>query len=109
MEANQVSPSQIAITPTHPLLLAAAASVTMLSLAGVGTLAGWRPGPGAQNGSPPELAARLTAVPASFPIPARQHIALPKKAPGPVAVSTDHVPVSKRPEIRPENFPLSWE
>lgn len=93
MEASQISPSQIAVTPTHPLLLVAAASVTLLSFAGVGTLAGWLPGPAAQNGSPPELAAQLAPIPAAAPIPARQTIAVSKKAPGRVAESAGHAPV----------------
>ena len=97
MEAKQVSPSQIAVTPTHPLLLIAAASVTLLSFAGIGTLAGWLPGPGAQNGSPPELAAQLTAMPAAAPSPARQNITVPtRKVPGRAAETADHAPVSVR-------------
>ena len=51
MKANQVTATPITTTPTHPLLLLAAASVTLLSLAGVGVLAGWLPGPIAQNAS----------------------------------------------------------
>jgi outer membrane lipoprotein SlyB len=92
MEAKQVTATPITITPTHPLLLLAAASVTLLSLAGVGTLAGWLPGPAAHNASPPEVAAKLTTMPAAAPIPPRQNIAVPQKAPGPVAESAKHAP-----------------
>jgi hypothetical protein len=52
MEATHVSPSPITTPHTHPLLLVAAASVTVLSLAGVGVLAGWLPGPGAHSAEP---------------------------------------------------------
>lgn len=98
MEAGQVKAIPFTVTPTHPLLLLAAASVTMFSLAGVGALAGWLPGPGVQNTSPPEVAAhlpaKLTAIPAAAPISAkisaRQNIAMPKKAPGPVAQYNEH-------------------
>ncbi len=110
MEASQVSPSQIAVTPTHPLLLLAATSVTLLSFAGVGTLAGWLPGPVAQSGSPPELAtqltptlaAQLTALPAAAPSPARQNIAVPtRKVPGRAAETADHAPLSIRRDAPP--------
>lgn len=94
METIQVRPSQIAITPTHPLLLVAAASVTLFSLAGVGALAGWLPGPAAPNGSPSELAAQSTAI-AAAPIPARQRIAVPQKAPKPIAQSVAHALVGE--------------
>lgn len=85
MEAAQVSPSQIAIPHTHPLLLVAAASITVLSLAGVGVLAGWLPGPGAQ----PAVPAALATVPATAPISVRQHVPVPQEKAKPVAKSSD--------------------
>lgn len=56
--------------PTHPLLLVAAASVTALSFAGVGMMAGWLPGPAAHNGRLDEAAviAKATTPPASVSI-----------------------------------------
>lgn len=75
MEASQVSPSQISVVQTHPLLLAAAASVTVLSLAGVGVLAGWLPGPGAPAAPP----AQLAAAPAAAPISIQQHVTVPQE------------------------------
>lgn len=59
----------------HPLLLAAAASVTVLSLAGVGVLAGWLPGPGqGATHEPPKVA---QASPA--PISIQQTVNLPQE------------------------------
>ncbi|MBL8478080.1 MAG: hypothetical protein JNK59_02125, partial [Sterolibacteriaceae bacterium] len=66
MEATQAGHTGIAATQTHPLLLVAAASVTVLSLAGVGALAGWLPGPGAHNADPARLAAATAPVPISI-------------------------------------------
>lgn len=80
MEATQVHPSPIAASPihprSHPLVLLAASSVTVLSLAGVAVLAGWLPGPGARSALPAELA----TTPAATPIPVRKNIAVPRKA-----------------------------
>ncbi|MBK7765069.1 MAG: hypothetical protein IPI44_02645 [Sulfuritalea sp.] len=64
MEAAQVNPAGIAKPHTHPLLLVAASSITMLSLAAVATLAGWLPGPGARAVDPlASVAAAAAAAP----------------------------------------------
>ncbi len=90
MEARQVSPSQIAISPTHPLLLVAAASVTLLSLAGVGVLAGWLPGPRIQSAAPTQL----TIAPAAAPTASRQHVTVPQEKTRTVAKSDESAPIS---------------
>lgn len=82
---------------THPLLLLAAASVTALSLAGVGVLAGWLPAPGTRHASP----ATPMAAPGATPIQASRHIVVAKPASGPVAASAQHPPVSTRRDAPP--------
>lgn len=93
MEAIQVNPSQSAISRTHPLLLVAAASVSLFSLAGIGVLAGWLPGPGAKNAAP---ALQLAAAPATAPISVQQHISIPQEKVKPAAKSSERAPVSVR-------------
>jgi hypothetical protein len=83
MEATHVSPSPITTAHTHPLLLVAAASVTVLSLAGVGALAGWLPGPGTHSAEPAKVAA---AAPA--PISIQQTVSVPQEKARPAAA--DH-------------------
>ncbi len=73
MEATQAGPSHIATSHTHPLLLVAAASVTVLSLAGAGVLVGWLPGPGAH----PTETTKLAAAPA--PISIQQTVNVPQE------------------------------
>jgi outer membrane lipoprotein SlyB len=63
MRAGQGTRSQIAVSPTHPLLLVAAASVTLFSLAGTGILAGWLPGPGVRGATPIPITATSAAAP----------------------------------------------
>ena len=75
MEAAQVSTSPVTTSHTHPLLLVAAASVTALSLAGVGVLAGWLPGPGAHGTE----VAKLAAAPATAPISIQQTVSVPQE------------------------------
>ncbi len=84
MEAAQVSPSHTTTPHTHPLLLVAAASVTALSLAGVGVLAGWLPGPGAHGTE----AAKVVAAPA--PISIQQTVSVPQEKAKPAATATEH-------------------
>ena len=63
MEATHPGRAPAIPPQTHPLLLLAAASVTALSLAGVGVLAGWLPGPDARNASPaPSLVPSPTPI-----------------------------------------------
>lgn len=74
---------------THPLILVAAASVATLSLAGVGVLAGWLPGP-AGHAAEPTKPATVAAVPA--PISIQQHVTVPtatQTAPKSVARSSE--------------------
>jgi outer membrane lipoprotein SlyB len=92
MEASQVSPSHIPVSQTHPLLLAAAASVTVLSLAGVGVLAGWLPGPGAHGATP----APPAAAPAAAPISIQQHVTVPQEKAKVATTSAERAPVSPR-------------
>ncbi len=84
MEATHVSPSPITTAHTHPLLLVAAASVTVLSLAGVGALAGWLPGPGTHSVEPAKVAA---AAPA--PISIQQTVSVPQEKARPAAAATE--------------------
>ncbi len=86
MEATQVGTSPVATAPTHPLLLAAAASVTVLSLAGVGVLAGWLPGPGAHAVEAPKLA----AAPATAPISIQQTVSVPQEKARPASTPVQH-------------------
>jgi len=92
MEATHTGAATAIPPQTHPLLLLAAASVTALSLAGVGVLAGWLPAAGAQTTSPAELASMRSAPPS----PATQHIVVAKQASRPVADSAQRQPVSVR-------------
>lgn len=86
MEATNLSPSPLTTAHTHPLLLVAAASVTVLSLAGVGVLAGWLPGPGAHSAEP----AKLAAAPATAPISIQQTVSVPQEKARPAAAATEH-------------------
>jgi len=86
MEATNLNPSPITTAHTHPLLLVAAASVTVLSLAGVGVLAGWLPGPGAHGVEP----AKVAAAPATAPISIQQTVSVPQEKARPVAAAAEH-------------------
>jgi len=81
MEATQLTPASNATAPTHPLLLVAAASVTILSLAGVGTLAGWLPGPGGHSTEPVKVASAVPQAPAAAPISIQQTVTVPQEKP----------------------------
>ena len=85
METAHVSPSPVITSHTHPLLLVAAASVTALSLAGVGVLAGWLPGPGAHSAE----VAKLAAAPATAPISIQQTVSVPQEKAKPAAAATE--------------------
>ena len=88
MEATQVVPSHIATSTAHPLLLTAAASVTVLSLAGVGVLAGWLPGPTGPGAEPAKLAAA--------PISIQQTVSVPQEKAKPTPPASQHAPLSVR-------------
>jgi outer membrane lipoprotein SlyB len=91
---------------THPLLLIAAASVTVLSLAGVGALAGWLPGPGAHNAEPAKVAAVATPAPAAAPISIQQSVTVPQEKAKPVAKSVARAPARVRyAETAPAQYP----
>jgi uncharacterized protein YcfJ len=83
MEATHVNPATSRIPPTHPLLLVAAASVTVLSLAGVATLAGWMPGP--HGAEPTRLAATAPLATTTPPISVQQTVTVPQEKEKPVA------------------------
>ncbi len=97
MEAMHTGAATAIPPQTHPLLLLAAASVTALSLAGVGVLAGWLPAPGTGHAPP---SPRMTA-PDIAAIPATQNIVVAKQASRPVAESARHQPVSTRRDASP--------
>lgn len=70
----------------HPLVLAAAASVTVLSLAGVAYLAGWLPGAGSRtiDSATPVTSATHTAP---APISVQQNVTVPQTQARPAATS----------------------
>lgn len=92
---------------THPMIIVAAASVTVLSLAGVAALAGWMPGHGEANALPSPLVASAPAAtaktegPATLAIPSGSTITVKPKtearvasnrAPRPVEPTAANVP-----------------
>lgn len=85
MEASQsvLGTSPVAASSTHPLLLVAAGSVTILSLAGASYFAGWLPGPATHaTESRPVVATTTAAAPAiSPPISVTQSVTLPHEKP----------------------------
>lgn len=89
MEAKQVGQSQITASSTHPLLLVAATSVTLLSLTGVGVLTGWLPSAGAHDASP----AQFATAPAVTPTPVQKNITVPQKKTEKLARSDENTPV----------------
>jgi outer membrane lipoprotein SlyB len=67
---------------THPMIIVAAASVTVLSLAGVASLAGWMPGRGEASTMPSPLAVSApatTAGPTTLAIPSGSTITVKPK------------------------------
>jgi outer membrane lipoprotein SlyB len=94
MEATQLTPAGIAASPTHPLLLIAAASVTVLSLAGVGALAGWLPGPGGHGAEPAKTASAPPPVVATATATIPQTVSVPQARPA--ARSSERAPASVR-------------
>jgi len=94
MEATHIPSTSIATPHAHPLLLIAAASVTILSLAGVGTLAGWLPGPGAHNAEPVTVTSTAPQAPAAAPVSIQQTVTVPQAKP--VARFAERAPVSVR-------------
>ena len=105
MEATPITPAGTVRSPTHPLLLVAAASVTVLSLAGVASLAGWLPGPGARGVEPAKVASVAPAAPAAPATPAvpaaepksiEQAVKLPPEKAKAVAKPSERAPVAVR-------------
>lgn len=90
MKTLDIGSSPIASSPAHPLLLLAAASVTVLSLAGVGVLAGWLPGPTNHNAAP----AQMSAAPATAPISIEPYVSSPQRKPTLASKSSERAPVS---------------
>lgn len=96
MEATHVSPATSHISHTHPLLLVAAASVTVLSLAGVATLAGWMPGPhGAEPAKLAAAAPQATMATMAPPISVQQTLTMPQAKPA-AAKPVERTPASVR-------------
>ncbi len=75
---QQLSPLQTA-SPAHPLILVAAGSVIVLSLAGVATLAGWLPGSGntGTHAAPVIDPAKMVTAPISI----QQTVTVPQAKP----------------------------
>lgn len=96
MEATSLIPASIAKPQTHPLLLVAAASVTALSLAGVGVLAGWLPGPGAHGVEAVKVASTAPQAPVTAPISIQQTVTVPQEKAKPAITSGQRAPVSVR-------------
>ncbi len=110
MEASQsvLGATPVAASSTHPLLLVAAGSVTILSLAGASYFAGWLPGPAthATDNRPVVAATTATApvaVPAvSPPISVTQSVSLPQEKPKAASRPTETVaPVARRSVANP--------
>lgn len=94
METTHVNPSIATISHPHPLLLVAAASVTVLSLAGVGALAGWLPGPGSHGTEAAKVAAAQPAPAA--PISIQQSVTVPQEKAKPTTRPVERAPASVR-------------
>lgn len=96
MEENRIIPPRTATLHPHPLLLVAAASITLLSLAGVGVLAGWLPGPGVHNVEPAKVAAAAPQTAAVAPISIQQNVTVPQEKAKPAAKTGEPAPTSYR-------------
>ena len=83
------TPAAVTSTAAHPLVLAAAASVTVLSLTGVAYLAGWLPGPTNPGAAERPLAAASQAT--MPPIAIQQTVTLPQEKPRATAKQADAV------------------
>lgn len=101
METTHVNPAIAALSHPHPLLLVAAASVTVLSLAGVGALAGWLPGPGSHVTEPAKVAAAAVQPPPAAPISIQQSVTVPREKAKPAVKPAERVPASVR-RVAPE-------
>ena len=97
MESTISNPASISASRTHPLLLVAAASVTVLSLAGVATLAGWLPGLTGRSTEPARMVPAVAQPPAVAPISIQQTVTVPQEKAKPIAKSSERTPVSVRP------------
>lgn len=99
METTQLTPAGTVRSATHPLLLVAAASVTVLSLAGVATLAGWLPGPGAHGVEPAKVASVAPAAPVTppaAPISVQQTVTVPQEKARPAPKASERAPATVR-------------
>lgn len=94
MEASNANPAAVAKPHTHPLLLVAAASVTVFSLAGVATLAGWLPG--AHSTETVKTAAVAISAPAAAPNSIQQTAGVPQEKTKPAAKSVERAPARAR-------------
>lgn len=85
MDTSLANPVSASSRP-HPLLLAAAASVTVLSLLGIAHLAGSMPGGSGTVAEPATVQAK--AAPAAAPITVQQTVTLPPAAKSPAPVTS---------------------
>jgi outer membrane lipoprotein SlyB len=110
MEAGTSLSATMVRPQTHPLLLVAAASVTVLSLAGVGALAGWLPGPGTHNAEAAKIAAVAAPVPAAAPISVQQTVTVPQEKARPAAKPVERAPARVRhTEAMPAQYPTATQ
>jgi outer membrane lipoprotein SlyB len=106
MEASQsvLGTSPVAASSTHPLLLVAAGSVTILSLAGASYFAGWLPGPAthATESRPVAAVTTATAPAVSPPISVTQSVTLPQEKPKVASRPTEAAaPIARRSVANP--------
>ena len=96
MEASQVSPASSGSSRTHPMVLVAATSVTILSLAGVATLAGWLPGAGSHGVE----AAKTPTASTPAPVAAAPAPVAPATTPATAPVAQDAAKAAAKPSER---------
>lgn len=94
MDTTHSSPADVTKPHTHPLVLIAATAVTVLSLAGVATLAGWLPGPGSQRAEPTKVAPAAAQTPTGTASGPQTDSVLPEKTAAKPA--SEHAPISAR-------------
>lgn len=80
---------------SHPLVLAAAASVTILSLTGVAYLAGWMPGPANHDVDSAKPLA-LATQPVTAPISVQQNVTVPPERTRPTSSTSSNRQASVR-------------
>ena len=94
MDATQATPASITRSTTHPLLLVAAASVTVFSMAGIAALAGWIPG--SHGAEPARIAAASPEAAVPAPVSVQPPVAIPHEKVKPAAKAVERAPVAER-------------